>query len=106
MYTAAAVLLYLVLWKLEVPCWMKAIFGLPCPGCGMTRAWLALFRGDVGRAFGMNPMFWSIPILYGYILADGHLLGHKWADRMVLGLLLGGLAVLFLARALVPAWRV
>lgn len=85
---------------------MKVIFGLPCPGCGMTRAWFAVLGGDIVKAFAMNPMFWSIPILYGYILADGHLLGHKWADRILPGLLLGGLAVLFVARALVPAWRV
>ena len=38
--------------------------GLDCPGCGTTRAVLALTRGDVAAAFGHNAfMVASIPLL-------------------------------------------
>ncbi len=88
-----------------IPCYFKALTGLPCPGCGMTRAWFGVLRGDVGYAFAMNPMFWSVPLLYLYILADGKLFGRPMADRIVLGLLLGGMAALFVLRLAVPAFR-
>ena len=33
------------------------LFGIPCPGCGITRACLALLGGSVAEAFYWNPMF-------------------------------------------------
>ena len=29
-------------------CWLRAISGLPCPGCGLTRSVCHLARGEVG----------------------------------------------------------
>ena len=37
-------------------CPFHALTGVPCPGCGTTRAALALARGDVPAAFGWNPL--------------------------------------------------
>jgi len=37
-------------------CPLHALTGVPCPGCGTTRAALALARGDVPAAFGWNPL--------------------------------------------------
>ena len=37
-------------------CPFHALTGVPCPGCGTTRAALALARGDVSAAFGWNPL--------------------------------------------------
>jgi hypothetical protein len=37
-------------------CPFHAFTGLPCPGCGTTRAVLALARGDVAGAIGWNPL--------------------------------------------------
>lgn len=39
-----------------VPCPVRALTGVPCPGCGMTRALLALGRGDVGEALALHPL--------------------------------------------------
>ncbi len=36
-------------------CPWASVFGQPCPGCGMTRAALALARADVGAALAWNP---------------------------------------------------
>ena len=44
---------------LPIFCLFKAITGIPCPGCGMTRAFLELAEGDFVAAFQLNPF--SIP---------------------------------------------
>ena len=44
-------------------CPFKLLTGVPCPGCGMTRAYLHLFEGDIQGAFYFHPLFWLIPLL-------------------------------------------
>lgn len=43
-------------------CIFKAIFGLPCPGCGMTRAWISAIKFNFADAFFFHPLFWILPI--------------------------------------------
>ncbi len=38
----------------EPTCLLRIMTGLPCPGCGMTRAWVHLAHGDVLTAFEYN----------------------------------------------------
>lgn len=47
----------------DVGCVFKAVLGVPCPGCGQTRAWFALFGGRMAEAFYWHPLFWLTPIL-------------------------------------------
>lgn len=35
-------------------CPSRMVFGLPCPGCGLSRAVNLLWKGDVGGAIAMN----------------------------------------------------
>jgi hypothetical protein len=44
-------------------CPSKVFFGVPCPGCGLTRAGLSLVRLDFSLAWAFNPMIYSIPVL-------------------------------------------
>jgi hypothetical protein len=37
-------------------CPTALVFGIPCPGCGLTRATLALSHGDVRAALGFHPL--------------------------------------------------
>ena len=37
-------------------CLFKNIFGISCPGCGMTRAFLFLGHGNVREAITLNPI--------------------------------------------------
>jgi len=46
-------------------CPFHALTGVPCPGCGTTRAVLALARGDVTGAFGWNPLAAAALLLGG-----------------------------------------
>ena len=36
------------------PCPVMATLGVPCPGCGLTRAAMLLVRGEFGRALAMH----------------------------------------------------
>lgn len=63
----AGFLLLARLWHL--PCVFQRLFGGPCPGCGMARAWLSVFRGQLPAAFAHHPLFRTVPLLYGYLLA-------------------------------------
>ncbi|MBQ3064986.1 MAG: DUF2752 domain-containing protein [Clostridia bacterium] len=44
-------------------CIFARITGYPCPGCGMTRAVLAVFRGDLGAAFSHHPLWVTLPVI-------------------------------------------
>ncbi len=37
-------------------CWLRHLFGIPCPACGSTRCALGLVHGQFGRAFLLNPL--------------------------------------------------
>lgn len=43
-------------------CPFKAIFGLPCPLCGLTHAFHYLFRGEFTCAILSNPLIIFVPI--------------------------------------------
>lgn len=45
-------------------CPMAASLGVPCPGCGLTRATLALLRGDIRAALHFHPLVWLLTPLF------------------------------------------
>jgi len=47
-------------------CVFKATYGIPCPGCGMTRSYIHLFYGDIKGAFYYHPLF-IMPIVLALI---------------------------------------
>lgn len=55
---------WLVLYLLDIGCVFRLMTGIPCPGCGMTRAWLAALRLDFAAAFAYHPLFWAVPIAF------------------------------------------
>lgn len=56
---------------LDAPlCPSAALLGIPCPGCGLTRATLALLRGDVGGAFHFHPLVFVLSPLFIGLLAN------------------------------------
>jgi hypothetical protein len=44
-------------------CIIWLLVGLPCPACGLTRAFFALARLDFAAAFAMHPLFWAVPFV-------------------------------------------
>jgi hypothetical protein len=53
-------------------CWLRYLFGVPCPTCGMTRAAALVVRGQPLKASTFNPLV--LPCLLLFVL-----LGIKWA---------------------------
>lgn len=37
-------------------CLIKRFLGIPCPGCGLTRAVISLCHGDISSAIKLNPL--------------------------------------------------
>jgi Protein of unknown function (DUF2752) len=56
-----------------VICPFRAVTGLPCPGCGMTRAFCSIGHGELYQAFGYNALapfvFAAALLLWAHALA-------------------------------------
>lgn len=68
---------------LELPCIFMGTIGIPCPGCGMTRALMSAVTLDFAEAFSYHWMFPAIPIMYIYFLWEGRLFENKLIDKMI-----------------------
>lgn len=100
---------------LEVPfCPTATLFGVPCPGCGLTRATLCLLSGELAQALRFHPLVVLLAPLYSSLIAAaalGYVRGARpataparpslWLDRRVTALawaLLGLVLAVWVAR--------
>ena len=60
---AAIIGMYGMMGLMGITCPILFMTGISCAGCGMTRAWLSLFRLDFGAAFYYHPLFWLPALL-------------------------------------------
>lgn len=82
--TAAVLLAGIFALFYGIPC-PFAKMGIPCFGCGMTHAFRAALSLDFSAAlsldfsaaFRANGMFWSVPLLWAYWVADFRLFSKK-----------------------------
>jgi hypothetical protein len=55
-------------------CWVKNMYGIPCPSCGITRSVTAMLAGSFGEALYLNPFGFLVFIMMltvpGWILFD------------------------------------
>ncbi|MEN8165716.1 MAG: DUF2752 domain-containing protein [Acidobacteriota bacterium] len=78
---------------LPTACAFRRATGTPCPGCGLTRAWVAMGRGAVGESLAFHRLGWVV-MLYVALQAIRHALwlwvrnwrevverAGKWLDR-------------------------
>ncbi|MBS1305250.1 MAG: hypothetical protein DBY05_01170 [Clostridiales bacterium] len=87
--TAAVLMVGLYALFFEVPC-PFARAGVPCLGCGMTHAVRAALKLDFSGALRCNGMFWALPLLYLYWLADFRLFENKAVNKGILAAILAG----------------
>lgn len=59
------VLLIFLLLVFEFGCPLFKIFGITCPTCGVTRAWIFLLHGSITESFRVNPL--GIPLTIAFI---------------------------------------
>jgi len=52
--------LFLAAGPIRGDCGFRVLTGAPCPGCGMTRAVLALAEGDAATAWRMHPAVFAL----------------------------------------------
>ena len=79
-------------------CPFYAFVGIPCPACGLTRAFLLALQGNFLLAFAMHPFFY---VLSGYLLAVFY---QRFVRRQALTLIASQL--LLLAFALVVIYLI
>ncbi len=75
----AAVCAYILIFQIvfSTVCPMQLLFGLPCPGCGLTRAGLLLLQGHYRESFRMHPFLAAWIFLAAYWAAVRYLVGKK-----------------------------
>lgn len=96
-----------VAFALAIPICPSALFaGVPCPGCGLTRAALLLLSGDVAGATSQNPLAVIVcPLLGGaagyaslLYVWRGRVEANRWhADKILIASMLA-LTAVWLAR--------
>ena len=75
---------------LALPCPIRAVTGLLCPGCGVTRMCLALLRGDWGAAWDANPALLILLPVLGLLavrmilryVREGRPTGPRWENAL------------------------
>lgn len=52
-------------------CPFKVLTGIPCPGCGMTRALISITKGDLRAAFRYNPFSFFLLFMVAVSIIPG-----------------------------------
>lgn len=75
---AAALLFYYAATRImfRAFCPMVIVTGLPCPGCGLSRAVWYLLTGQPARSFAMHPMAVWWLLLIGYFIVNRYVTGR------------------------------
>jgi len=83
--TIIILIFYLILYLLgnRSICIFKAIFGLPCPACGMTRAFTHCLAGEFKKAFFYHPLFlFSIIVFLVLLFRKNRIVSHVYKSNV------------------------
>ena len=79
-----------------IPCFFYELTGLYCPGCGITRAFISLFKLDLYQAFRYNMLvvillpFFIVYIIYKFLLKGSKKIPNSfWYFLLIVTVLFG-----------------
>lgn len=81
-------------------CPIRLLFGVPCPGCGTTRACLSVLKLKIAEAFAYQPVFFLNVLLFLYgihrniIRRNAVKKGLRWSDKAEMAVLVLVIAVI------------
>lgn len=83
-------LIGLIVLSFYIGCPFLKLTGFTCPACGITRAWVYLFKGDFDKAFQFNAMFIPLSLTFARIAyCDFRKIKPKKPEIIVLCLVAG-----------------
>ncbi|MBR2460441.1 MAG: DUF2752 domain-containing protein [Clostridia bacterium] len=85
-------------------CLLLGTTGIPCPGCGLTRATLSALRGDIATAFAYHPLFFAPYVMIGMWLVSSRFSGMKKAAFITVIVLAAAMIVCWIIR-LIGGWN-
>lgn len=78
---------YFFLYFCNIGCPFYYITGIPCAGCGMTRAWISLLHLDIKKAYYYHPLF-ILPLIFIICFAFKNRIPHKIYTGVVVTIIL------------------
>lgn len=97
----ALVLAVILFYVSDLGCPFKFATGISCPGCGMTRAWLAFLGGQPMLALAYHPLFWSVPAIAAIVLLRSRLPRSLFHTVLILTII--AFTVVWIVRLVTPA---
>ena len=80
-------------------CPLLVVTGIPCAGCGLTRAFLFLCSGQLGRAMYMNPSVLPVLLFVLYFVFCRYILGRRVKGlKWCLIFLVSGMLIIYIYR--------
>ena len=74
------VVMVIGMYLLDIKCIFKEFLKIPCPSCGITRAFICVLNFNFKKAFEFNAMFCMTPIIFILILFEGTPIIKKWIN--------------------------
>ncbi len=72
----------------QTTCVFRSTIGIPCPGCGLSRAFVYLLQGQWRQALLYHPLFWLVPPVFltwaGLSLFMPEKMNSGWFNRVLI----------------------